>query len=169
MKNSLFILILLLLSIFEATSQPLALVMHNSSSGRERTISNGKKIKAYKDEDYYVRGRLNIIDSLHVTIGIDTMELGDIKNIRWLSPGRKITGVILAATGVAVLASGIIALSKSTDEGTVPAPIAGAVIESTIIGAGGVILGTGMTLTGVALIKRGKSFRRADHWEYLVR
>ena len=139
------------------------MVLTKKSNQKELTIDPGEKIKVYKSEYYFLKGKLSLVDSTSIAVEKDTIPLAEIVSIEAKTIRTKKTGIRLTTAGIVttVLGSLLIADSNNQDEIEL-APLTGTIGIVFVVG------GAGMTTFGVFSLVNGKKYN-GKSWEFSVR
>lgn len=155
----------LLFSLIIATSllygQNDKLVLKKQNRSKQKIIESNKTIKVITNSGYKVRGEFQVVDDKSIAIGFDTIQLADIKNIRYKSIGGIITGSVVGVTGFTQVIGGVGIIIVTSSEGFFVA------IIGLTLGIPVIAVGTLITTAGVLVATVGKA-HKAKKWEYHV-
>jgi hypothetical protein len=167
MKNAFLLFGIILTLIVKGYSQNNVLVIKNKTTGKERILHEGKRLKVVYIDGAKYRGTLkincdsNLVSGSGIMIGKDKLNLDKVRMIKEQPLSSKIIGGVLIGISAVFVTLGIGVIINTwgeTPEHEIPP-----YVEGLASIAGGVIIGT----AGLLIISGGKKYS-ADKWDFYI-
>jgi hypothetical protein len=173
MKTTLVILSISLALMFNVYGQDKAFVCTKKSSGKERIIIEGNRMKVVSRDGYVYRGNWKVNHkndhpaSSEIIIGEDTLEISNIESVRSKTLFSKLTGGIFSGTGGFLIISGLLLINSVPGGGST---IGEAISNAFTMMVGIIMTGTGVlvAIPGILFLTIGKNYK-ANYWNYSIR
>lgn len=135
------------------------LVLKKASTGKEKSIQEGKRIKVVGLDTKKSRGDLNIINDSVISVGTDTLLINDIGRINYRPPVRFVSGALLTITGGVLSSYGITIIHDTS----------GTYVNFLAVVFGAPVFVTGMAVfsSGILLMVKGKGYKNGK-WNLSV-
>jgi Pyruvate/2-oxoacid:ferredoxin oxidoreductase gamma subunit len=158
MKKIIFAAILIVATLSMAAQND-QLILKKNNGRKQKVIETSEKIKVVTKSGQRIKGRFQLADNQSIIIGTDTIQIEDIKKIRYKSTAGIISGSVVGITGTMGIVGGTALIVNTASQG------AFAAIVGLIIGVPVIAVGTLVATTGVLVATVGKA-HKPKKWEY---
>lgn len=135
------------------------LVLKKINGRKSKVIESSEKIKVVTKSGLRVKGKFKVVDNNSISIGVDTILVGDIKKIRYKSTIGIITGSVIGTSGAMGVLGGGALIVTTASKGALTA------IIGLVLGIPVVTAGTLVATTGILVATVGKA-HKPHKWEY---
>ena len=134
-------------------------ILKKQNRNKQKIINSNERIKVITYSGLKVRGKFRVINDKSIAIGTDTIQLADIKKVRYKSRMGIVAGSLIGTSGTLGIVGGAGIIISSASEGAIAA------IVGIIVGFPVIAVGTLVATTGILVATVGKA-HKAKKWEY---